>query len=94
MTVDEFNQILQLLYDNDYILVSIRDLANVTENSDGSVSIAAAELELPEGKKPFVLSQNDVSYPLTLLPGDTQPGCWWMRAETWYRNISRPTEPL
>ena len=69
MTVDEFNQILQLLYDNDYILVSIRDLANVTENSDGSVSIAAAELELPEGKKPFVLSQNDVSYPLTLPAG-------------------------
>lgn len=66
MTVEEFNEILQLLYDNDYILVSVRDLANVTEQKDDSVTIAAKDLELPEGKKPLVLSQNDVSYPLTL----------------------------
>lgn len=69
MTVEEFNEILQLLYDNDYILVSVRDLANVTEQKDGSVTIAAKDLELPEGKKPLVLSQNDVSYPLTLPAG-------------------------
>src|SRR5699024_10954296 len=69
MTVEEFNEILQLLYDNDYILVSVRDLANVTEQKDDSVTIAAKDLELPEGKKPLVLSQNDVSYPLTLPAG-------------------------
>ena len=69
MTVEEFNEILQLLYDNDYILVSVRDLVNTTEQKDGSVSIAAKNLELPEGKKPLVLSQNDVSYPLTLPAG-------------------------
>ena len=59
MTVEEFNEILQLLY----------DLVNTTEQKDGSVSIAAKDLELPEGKKPLVLSQNDVSYPLTLPAG-------------------------
>lgn len=69
MTVEEFNEILQLLYDNDYILVSIRDLVNATEQNDGSVTITAKDLELPEGKKPLVLSQNDVSYPLTLPAG-------------------------
>lgn len=69
MTVDEFNQILLLLYDNDYLLVSIRDLADVTENSDGSVTMTPADLALPEGKKPLILSQNDVSYPLTLPAG-------------------------
>ncbi len=69
MTVDEFNQILQRLYDNDYLLVSIRDLADVTENSDGSVTMTPADLALPEGKKPLILSQNDVSYPLTLPAG-------------------------
>ena len=69
MTVDEFNQILQILYDNDYLLVSIRDLVDVTENSDGSVTMTPADLALPEGKKPLILSQNDVSYPLTLPAG-------------------------
>ena len=69
MTVDEFYQLLQLLYDNDYLLVSIRDLTKVKEGKDGSVTFEAASLELPEGKKPFVLSQNDVSYPLTLPAG-------------------------
>lgn len=67
ITVDEFNQMLQTLYDEDYILVDIHDL---TESSGGSSgTLKAADLKLPKGKKPLVLSQNDVSYPLTLPTG-------------------------
>ena len=67
ITVDEFNQMLQTLYEQDYILVSIHDLAEVSGGESGTMQ--PADLELPEGKKPLVISQNDVSYPLTLPTG-------------------------
>lgn len=67
ITVDEFNQMLQTLYDQDYILVSIHDLAEVSGGESGIMQ--PADLELPEGKKPLVISQNDVSYSLTLPAG-------------------------
>lgn len=67
ITVDEFNQMLQTLYDQDYILVSIHDLVEIS--GGGSGTMQPADLELPEGKKPLVISQNDVSYPLTLPAG-------------------------
>src|SRR5699024_3638637 len=58
VTIDEFNEIIQQVYDRDYILVSPHDL--YTTNSDGSVE--SKPLELPEGKKPLVLSFDDLSY--------------------------------
>lgn len=67
MTVEEFNQTLQSLYEEGYILVSIRDLYKEETDADGRVTYKEAELRLPEGKKPFVLSQQDVSYPFYLI---------------------------
>lgn len=58
LTVDEFKKILQQLYENGYVLVSIHDLVN--ENEDGE--FGSASVSLPEGKKPFILSQEDVCY--------------------------------
>lgn len=58
-TIDEFNAMMQQMYDRGYVLVSIRDL--VVENEDGSFS-KNTNLMLPPGKKPFVLSQDDVCY--------------------------------
>lgn len=58
-TIDEFNKIMQQMYDNGYVLISIRDM--VIENEDGTFS-KNENLLLPEGKKPFVLSQDDVCY--------------------------------
>ena len=58
-TVDEFNAIMQQMYDRGYVLVSIRDL--VIENEDGTYT-KNDKLLLPPGKKPFVLSQDDVCY--------------------------------
>lgn len=63
LTVEQFNQILQQLYENGYVLVDIYDLAETVTESDGSVSYQMGSVYLPEGKKPFVLSQRDVSYP-------------------------------
>lgn len=57
-TIDEFNRIIQMMYENGYVLVSPHDMATV--NEDGSIS--RGKILLPPGKTPFVLSQDDVSY--------------------------------
>lgn len=62
VTVDEFNQILQQLYDQGYILVKMEDLAAV--NQDGMME--KKNLMLPQGKKPLILSQKNVNYDLSL----------------------------
>ncbi len=62
VTIDEFNSIIQQMYDKGYVMVTLQDMAPKTVNEDGSVSVAAGKILLPEGKIPFVLSQDDVSY--------------------------------
>ena len=57
-TVSEFNKIIQIMYDKGYVLVSPHDMAIV--NDDGTMS--RGKIMVPEGKIPFVLSQDDVSY--------------------------------
>lgn len=62
-TVDEFNKITQAMYDNGYVLVRLRDLVIQTTDEDGTVHFTKnTELMLPEGKKAFVLSLDDLSY--------------------------------
>lgn len=62
-TVDEFNKITQAMYDNGYVLVRLRDLVVQTTDADGTVHFSAnTELKLPEGKKAYVLSLDDLSY--------------------------------
>ena len=57
-TISEFEKIIQILYDKGYVLVSPHDMAVVKE--DGSME--PGKIMLPEGKIPFVLSEDDVSY--------------------------------
>ncbi|MDO4476071.1 MAG: polysaccharide deacetylase [Lachnospiraceae bacterium] len=57
-TIDEFNSIIQQMYDRGYVMVSLHDMCEV--NPDGTVT--KKEIRLPPGKTPFVLSQDDVSY--------------------------------
>lgn len=64
LTVSQFRQILQELYDANYILVDIYSLAEKQQNEDGSSAFTEASLEIPAGKIPFVLSQRDVNYSL------------------------------
>lgn len=84
-TVDEFNKIIQQMYDNGWVLVTpyqLYKMEEVTEDvvvseeytdENGTVVPAVTEKQtvtkmvkqdiyLPEGKKPFVLSQDDVCY--------------------------------
>lgn len=58
VTQDEFSKVLQQVYDNGYVLVSPHQLATV--NPDGTMT--PKPLMLPPGKKPLVVSIDDVSY--------------------------------
>ena len=57
---------LDQLYENGYVLVSIRDLIRETKTEDGGILYTRGKIMLPEGKKAFILSQDDVSYPFLL----------------------------
>ena len=61
-TVDEFNLIIQQMYDRGYVLVSLHQMAQYTEGADGSGRMTAGKIMLPPGKKPIVLSIDDMSY--------------------------------
>jgi len=61
-TVDEFNAITQEMYDRGFVIVSIHDLYDVTTDENGKEVWTPAEILLPEGKKAFVLSMDDLSY--------------------------------
>ncbi|WP_233556086.1 polysaccharide deacetylase family protein [Galactobacter caseinivorans] len=58
VTVGEFKKVLQQVYDNDYVLVSPHALASV----DSKGNMKPTKLNVPVGKKPMVLSIDDVSY--------------------------------
>lgn len=62
LTLSEFEEILQQLYDGGYLLIDIRSLAEQTVDESGQKVMTAAELRLPEGKKPLVLSIDNLNY--------------------------------
>lgn len=61
-TVSEFNKMIESMYAKGYVLVSMHDIAKVITNEDGTQHLEAQPIMLPEGKIPFVLSQDDVNY--------------------------------
>lgn len=70
VTTGEFSAILQQLYDNGYILVSVYDLAEKTVAADGTVTVSSGRLYLPEGKKPILLTQTGGNFFTYMVDGD------------------------
>ena len=62
VTVDEYNKILQSVYDKGYVLVDIGDVWSETTGEDGQPKMVRNTLYLPEGKKPLILSYDDTNY--------------------------------
>lgn len=60
-TVDEFNAILQQMYDRGFVLVSPYDIAYEVTDETGT-HFTYGDIRLPEGKTPFLMSQDDVNY--------------------------------
>lgn len=61
-TIYEFDKITQSMYDRGYVLVALDDLYTKETAADGTVTISPKQVFLPEGKKAFVLSLDDLSY--------------------------------
>ena len=62
VTVDEFNKIIQSVYDKGFILVAMEDVWSEVTGEDGVARMQRNTLMLPEGKKPLVISFDDVNY--------------------------------
>ena len=61
MSAAEFSEALAQLYDEGYVLVDVYDIAQTGE--DGSFS-CSGKITVPQGKKPLIISQADICYPL------------------------------
>lgn len=61
-TIDEFNKILETLYEKGYVLVKLHDMAYETTDENGNTIMKAGDIMLPPGKIPFVMSQDDLCY--------------------------------
>ena len=61
-TIPEFQAILEQLYARGYVLVGLHDIAAPETDADGTEHMVQKQILLPEGKKPIVISQDDVCY--------------------------------
>lgn len=62
ITLTEFENILDSLYNSGYILIDIHSLTEETKDADGNEIMAKKLPLLPEGKKPFILSVENLNY--------------------------------
>ena len=58
VTIDEFMPMLNQLYDNGYVLINFKDIISI----DKQGKVTFKPVKLPEGKKPLIISQDDVNY--------------------------------
>jgi len=61
-TVSEFEAMLRIMHERGFVLVNLDDMAKPVTGEDGTERMQACEILLPPGKKPMVMSQDDVSY--------------------------------
>lgn len=61
-TISEFEKMIQSMYEDGYVLVGMHDIAEKITLEDGTTKFVPGKIYLPQGKKPFVLSQDDVNY--------------------------------
>lgn len=64
ITCYELRNILEQMYENDYVLVDIHDIAAIETDDRGISTLELQKLKLPEGKKPVILSQDNLNYSL------------------------------
>ena len=62
VSVKEFSQMLDKLYADSYVLVDIYSIGQTDENGN---MVFDGTVDVPEGKKPLVIMQRDVSYPIS-----------------------------
>ena len=70
ITTEEFKLVLEQLYNNGYILISLDHLYEFIETDSGVSYFEERELYLPAGKKPLLLTQTQVNYNLYMVDSD------------------------
>ncbi|OHD12734.1 MAG: hypothetical protein A2Y41_09090 [Spirochaetes bacterium GWB1_36_13] len=61
VTASEYSKILEKLYENNYILVNIHSVTRLVEKN-GKQEMQFTPLMIPKGKKPLVITFDDVNY--------------------------------
>ncbi len=62
ITLEEFENILNTLYGDGYILIDLHTLAEKTETLDGDITLIERDPVIPEGKKPIIISVENLNY--------------------------------
>lgn len=70
ITTMEFSNILEQLYNNGCVLVSMDDIIDAKSDDNGSLIYSAKALSLPAGKTPIIITQTNVNYDLYMVDGD------------------------
>jgi hypothetical protein len=70
VTVTEFKRVIQSLYDKNFILVDINSIYEEVEEN-GQKLVKRKELMIPEGKKPIIISVDDLNYNRYMLGNGT-----------------------
>ena len=60
-TCDEFWAMMESMYERGFVLVTPYQVAYEVQSADGNY-FTYGEIRLPEGKKPFIMSQDDLNY--------------------------------
>ena len=71
-TIPEFLKMMDSMYQRGFVLVSPYDVAYEYTDENGNTRMKYGEIWLPEGKTPFVMSQDDVNY-YGYMIGDVDP---------------------
>ena len=71
-TIPEFLKMMDIMYQRGFVLVSPYDIAYEYVDENGQTRMKYGEIYLPEGKTPFVMSQDDVNY-YGYMIGDVDP---------------------
>ena len=70
VTIDEFSKILEQMYANGYVLVDFDSFIVETVGPDGKITYSTQPIYLPDGKKPFMLTETLVNYETFSIDGD------------------------
>ncbi len=70
ITCAEFSAMLGELYANGYVLIDLEDMVTISETADGGLTFTTKSLMLPQGKKPFMITETNVNYYAYMVDGN------------------------
>ena len=86
-TVDEFRTMLEELYANDYVLMNVDKMYGEKTDENGNTTYGRLKFQLPEGKKPVIISTDDMNYYQYM----RENGCNWKMVDVYKRQgANRP----